>query len=244
MKSSKLRALRSEEHPSIKLPPALRQRAAALLDQQMWCWGCDVRHPAGNLLLAYGAEKRPAPELRLHSAYSFQLGTDTALNLWGWGIWIACQSCGSVFVSRAKFRVRYTGQANQTPQAWCECDLPPTRTAVTSGELYAVGNLLSEMCRWISAYESWLLTQVDCDYREQAIAAWPERKRHSGGVRAAEMAASWIVLSEMLHKELSNAQQTQNHPEETDVRQQPSLLTEGYPAQIWSQPTGETHFRT
>lgn len=207
MKSRKLRALRFEESPSIKLPPDLRRRAAALLDQQMWCWGCDVRRKAGNLLLAYGAEKRPAPEPRLHSAYSFRLGADAALNLWGWGIWIAREGCGSVFASRAQFRVRYAAQVDRMPQAWCETNLPPTRTAVTTNELQAVYSLLSDVCRWISAYESWLGTQVDCHYREQAIAAWPERKRH-GGVPAAEIATSWITLSEMLHQELLHGQQT------------------------------------
>ena len=197
--------MKPEAHQSIKLSPTLRQRAAALLDQQMWCWGCDVRRSAGNLLLAYGAEKRPASEPRLHSAYSFRLGTDAALNLWGWGVWIASQGCGSVFVSRAKFRVRYTAQLDRTPQAWRECDLPPTRTDLTADELRAVGVLLSEMCRWISAYESWLGTQFGRSYRQQAIAAWPERKHYSGGVDAAEMAASWIALSDMLYKELSHA---------------------------------------
>jgi len=222
--------LRPKAHPSIKLPPDLKLRAAALLDQQMWCWGCDVRRSEGNLLLAYGAEKRPSPEPRLPSAYSFSLSEGAALNLWGWGIWIARQGCGSVFVGRAGFRVRCAAQAELLPQAWRECDLPATRAAHTVGELRAVCSLLSEVCEWISAYETWLAAQFEPSYREQTIAAWPERKRHRGGVSAVEMAASWIALSEMLYKEMSHGWQTQNHTEETDVRQQPPLFAEGYTA--------------
>ncbi|MGQ9889801.1 MAG: hypothetical protein ACUVSX_15145 [Aggregatilineales bacterium] len=208
-----------EEGLPIHLSPHLKLRAAALLDQQMWCWGCDVRRSAGNLLLAYGAQKRPAPEPRLHSAYSFHLGAGAALNLWGWGIWTARQGCGSVFVDRARFQVRYTAQAELLPQAWRKCDLPPTQTTVTADELSAVGALLFDMCQWIGKYESWLTTQIEPAYREWAIAAWPERKRHRGGVPASEVAASWIALSEMLYEELSHGWQTQSHAEETDVRQ-------------------------
>jgi len=222
----------------------LKLRAAALLDQQMWCWGCDVRRAAGNLLLAYGAQKRPALEQRLHSAYSFHLGAGAALTLWGWGIWAARQGCGSVFVSRAGFHVRCTAQAELLPQAWRECDLPPTRTAVSADELSAVGVLLFDTCRWIAQYESWLATHIEPAYRERTIAAWPERKRHRGGVPAVEMAASWIALSEMLYEELSHGWQTQSHTEEADVRQQPPLFAEGHPTQVWPQYPVQTHLRT
>ncbi len=192
--------MRSEEIACMKLPPTLRQRAAALLDQQMWCWGCDVRRSAGNLLLAYGAEKRPAPESRLHSAYSFDLGGGAVITLWGWGIWIARQGCGSVFISRSKFRARYAAAAQLLPQAWREWDLPPTRADLTADELRTACGMLSIVFSWISAYETWLAMQVDPSYREQTIAVWPVRRRYGGGVLAAEMATSWLTLSEMLSR--------------------------------------------
>lgn len=235
--------MRPKAHPSIKLPLDLKLRGAALLDQQMWCWGCDIRRSEGNLLLAYGAEKRPSPEPRLPSAYSFHLGASAALNLWGWGIWIARQGCGSIFIGRAGFRVRYAAQAELLPQAWRECDLPPMQTTVAADELSVIGALLSQVCQWISAYETWLAAQFEPGYRERTIAAWPERKRHHGGVCAVEMAASWIALSEMLHEEMSHGWQAQNHTKEADVRQQPPFFAEGYPAQIWPQPANKAYFR-
>lgn len=61
---------------SIKLPPKVQHTANALMEQQMWCWGCDVRRADGNLLMLYGAEKRPSPEPRFHSAYTFYLEED------------------------------------------------------------------------------------------------------------------------------------------------------------------------
>lgn len=45
----------------VHIPTNIRLIAATSLDQQMWCWGCDVRRTQGNLMLAYGAQKRPAP---------------------------------------------------------------------------------------------------------------------------------------------------------------------------------------
>jgi hypothetical protein len=57
---------------TVRIPANIQRAVIPLLDQQMWCWGCDVRRTQGNLLLAYGAEKRPSPNARYHSAYTFQ----------------------------------------------------------------------------------------------------------------------------------------------------------------------------
>ncbi len=71
--------------PTVSLPAAVRASGEALLDQQMWCWGCDVRRAEGNLLAEYGCTKRPSPDPRFHSAYTFPNALPGgALTLWGW----------------------------------------------------------------------------------------------------------------------------------------------------------------
>lgn len=186
---------------AFRLPPALIKQGEALLEQQMWCWGCDVRRKSGNLLLEYGFEQRTSPQPRYHSAYTCQLQPGCTLTLWGWGVWVADEGRGSLLLSRSRFRVGYTSQADLYPQAWCADDLAATRLPSTQVEQRSTLYLLETTCRWITGYERWLATQVDPTYREQACTAWPQRRRYRGGVPAAEIACRWQVLSEALSKE-------------------------------------------
>ena len=164
----------------------------------MWCWGCDVRHDDGNLLITYGAEKRSSPNPRFHSAYTFKVGQQSILNLWGWGIWIAHPSQGSLFISRSRFRVTYSATPTLKPQAWQVHDLPPMRGIRSESQSEAAYVLLATALHWISSYERWLWEQVKPTYREQAIASWPQRRRYKGGVPAEEMADRWFELAEQI----------------------------------------------
>ncbi|NDJ62583.1 MAG: hypothetical protein GYB67_15755 [Chloroflexi bacterium] len=172
-----------------------------LLEQQMWCWGCDVCRAQGNLLLAYGAEKRPSPDARHHSAYAFQTDKDAVLNLWGWGIWLAHRRQGSLFISRSRFRVRYSPEVLQVPEAWQARDLPPMIGARDDKEAGYAADLLAAALKWIGDYERWLCSQVEVDYRERILKTWPQRKRHKGGIPAAEMPTRWLELSAKIAKE-------------------------------------------
>lgn len=179
----------------VKIPSKYQRTAVALIDQQMWCWGCDVRRTEGNLLLIYGAEKRPSPQPGYHSAYTFHLQNNTVLNLWGWGIWIARTGLGSLLISRSQFRVRYTNDVYFKPDAWRERHLPLTSNTKCTEERQKAFDLLFSAMHWAGTYESWLQTQVKLDYREQAIAAWPQRKHYRGGIPVAQMPVRWFELA-------------------------------------------------
>lgn len=186
---------------TIRMPADIQCSAVPLLDQQMWCWGCDVRRAQGNLLLAYGAEKRPSPDARYHSAYTFQTEEGAVLNLWGWGIWFAQLDQGSLFIGRSRFRMRYSPEVIRMPDAWCARDLPPMIGArdETAGEPATA--LLAAALNWIGGYEQWLCSQVGPDYREHILEKWPKRKRHKGGIPAAQMSTRWFELSTRIAKE-------------------------------------------
>lgn len=190
----------AKERSSIRLPAEVSRCGAALLNQQMWCWGCDVRRAEGNLLVTYGAAKRPSPDPRYHSAYSFCLSEGAVLNLWGWGVWIAHEGYGSLLLSRARFRACYTAQVHLLPNAWRAYDLPCTGAAHHAGEQQAAYHLLAEAMRWISGYEDWLAAQMAPDYREQVIASWPESRRYHGGFPANQVAQMWLILSNHLRE--------------------------------------------
>ncbi|NJO82690.1 MAG: hypothetical protein HC828_07605 [Blastochloris sp.] len=167
----------------------------------MWCWGCDVRRQEGNLLLTYGCERYPSPDPRFHSAYASTLCTDCVLTLWGWGVWIAREGTGSIFLSRSRFRVSYTSEVHLYPQAWQADALPIVRRP---GDPVAQANtrcLLAEAMTWIGEYEHWLACNTEPRYRETVLAAWPQRRRYRGGTSSADLAQTWLDLSKLLHEE-------------------------------------------
>jgi len=179
----------------LNIPNQAQQTARMLIDQQMWCWGCDVRRDKGNLLALYGADKRPSPNPRYHSAYVFQLDDTTHINLWGWGLWIACPSLGSLFIARSRFKIHYTSEFIAAPDAWCKRDLPSLRVTKDSNEIANANILLAKAMYWIGSYEAWVTTQVSSDYREQILTKWPQRRKHKGGIPVATMADTWFQLS-------------------------------------------------
>lgn len=179
----------------IPLSLAIYKQGEALLDQQMCCWGCDVRRAEGNLLLAYGFEKRPSPNPRFHSAYTLPVCATCALTVWGWGLWVADSDHGSVFMSRSRFQFAYTTTAVFAPCASQANDLPlfPNSSDADKSSVYA---LMAQACRLAASYEAWLLEHVGVDYREMVNAAWPERRRQKGGIPAGSMARAWLDLAQ------------------------------------------------
>ncbi len=184
----------------LKIPKQLQQTARTLIDQQMWCWGCDVRRADGNLLSLYGAHKRPSPNPRYHSAYMFQLEEQAVINLWGWGLWLAHPQQGSLFIARSRFKIYYTPEFIAEPDAWRKSDLPSMGLIRDNDQLTHANDLLAKAMHWIGTYEAWVNTQVNSDYREQIITKWPQKRRHKNSVPATEMAEEWLKLStSMMH---------------------------------------------
>lgn len=175
--------------PSL-IPPAARAEAARLIDQQMWCWGCDVRRAGGNLLLAYGMMRHPSPDPRFHSAY-IALCEDCALTLWGWGIWVASAE-GALFIDRARFRAGWRAEGPRIPEAWSPVDLPPTAPPADSAQADHARDLLARALAWISDYERWVLATLGDSYRAEALAAWPGRRRGNNGESA--LPGAWDAL--------------------------------------------------
>jgi len=186
----------------LHFPGDVSRLGPALIDEQMWCWGCDVRHRDGNLLRAYGLVQRPSPEPRFHSAYTEIDAAGRAINLWGWGIWTAAPESGSLFISRDRLKLRWTPIYDAAPQAWTADDLPLPATSVSSGITAAAISLLRWTFLWIAAYERWLVARMGIAYRAGAVDAWPQRRRFRGGIPAEELAAAWARLADALAQPL------------------------------------------
>jgi hypothetical protein len=84
------------------------------------------------------------------------------------------------------------------PDAWRARDLPPMTGVRDDTEAGYAADPLAIARHWIGGYEQWLCDQVEPDYRERIIKQWPQRKRHKGGIPAAEMPARWFELAEQI----------------------------------------------
>ncbi|MCU0498486.1 MAG: hypothetical protein MUF87_14140 [Anaerolineae bacterium] len=169
---------------------SLFNMARAIFDQQMWCWGCDVRRAEGNLLLAYGCIKHSAPIPKTPSAYQLWLDTDTTLTLWGWGIWIAQNGIGSLLIQRSGFRMTGITTPILSPSAWSEETLPLSAPSLNAE---AQHHMILRVFQAIADYEQWLTTQVEPHYRLMTINAWPQKRHHKN--HPTDLAAAWSQLA-------------------------------------------------
>lgn len=163
----------------IKIPPASRishqltatqlQRASRHMQQQCWLWGCDIRHPNGNLLIEYGfARYRPTNPLDGSSLYVYATTTYTVM-LWGFGMYVGDAEHGGVFIFRHVFdpvAVRHPDHSVYTPDAVIKTACPPTQ--IHQG--YTVTALT-----WLMSYEAWVVERMGLAYRQQSIANWPKQ---------------------------------------------------------------------
>jgi hypothetical protein len=174
-----------------QLPVRLQRRGNALLNQQCWVWGRDVRHGEGNLLLAYGFEqfRRPGDAVG-GTAYKLELCDDSStrnLILWGFGLYYANADYeGGIFMNRFNFSPKLSTTVALSLPLWEIDQLPPMRMPVGFKDARRALQLLAEACAVIEAYEKWVTGVFGRTYRltclmefahttftpEEAIAEW------------------------------------------------------------------------
>lgn len=172
----------------------------------MWCWGCDVRN-SGNLLMAYGFERRPSDQPHENSAYTVTLSPTTSLTVWGFGLLYACDTLGSVLLLRARFDPRFALESHKAPDAWSAHQLPPFRRPHTPDEADRMRQLCVGALGQVAAYERWLGQRTPPDYREGAVRAWPQR-RALKGVPAVQMADAWDDFATVLALQFTETTRT------------------------------------
>ena len=152
-----------ERHPVRKfLPSPVRQRGCALLHQQCWLWGQDIKRAEGNLLLLHGFDRlRPPEGMSGSSQYSLRLGSGLQIRLWGFGLFFGGEE--GIFLNRFDF----TPREAQIGQCWQGID------AMTDLPRASLRSSLPEALRWIGAYEAWVLRSCGTGYRRACLASWP-----------------------------------------------------------------------
>lgn len=165
-------------------------RGAELMHQQCWCWGQDVRRPAGNLLLEYGfARSRPPEPVSGSSRYTLH-GEGTRLVLWGFGVGFSVECCGGIYVNRYCFVPRWLGESASLESAWRAEQMASLRRPFTRREIRRSRRLLRSLIHWITGYERWVIERCGAGYRRSTLAKWTQTS-----IPAEHMAAEWELLA-------------------------------------------------
>lgn len=166
--------------------PFERGRLVELIDRQLWFFGCDIRHPTGNLLLAHGFVREPAPvdvpggtsryELRLATA-----GGGARLVLWGWGVlWIGDPG-DALVMRRHVISPKWRDTAPDTRRMWRYQDIDEWLDRTPSVDRRPAGHRLAEFAAWVVSYERWVRAVTDADWRTRCAEDRPRhiRRRHT-----------------------------------------------------------------
>lgn len=172
----------------------LRREAGILVDQQFWCFGCDLRG-ADNLLLRYGFERHRYDDQRLCSAYTRPLDTPTpsamTWTIWGWGALVSTANGTGLLLQRFGF------QPVIVPPLDAPHDLVPgskLRPPTTAAACARAAQQLHALCDALHRYEAWIAAEMPPGYRQTTIDRWDKLRR--GGLAADVMPARWAALAD------------------------------------------------
>jgi hypothetical protein len=155
-----LESLNPSQSPTPRLSTSIRQSGRALLNQQCWLWGQDIKRAEGNLLLQHGFQRlRPAPGQSGSSQYTLQLGDTLHVRLWGFGMYFGREQ--GIFLNRFECIPRRA----ELSDLWQAQEMTQLPRAIDL-------SLLPAALRWITGYEQWVLTTCGASYRSTCLRGW------------------------------------------------------------------------
>jgi hypothetical protein len=153
-----------------------------LLDQEMFCLGRDAAREEGNLLVAHGLVRTPAPPGSTSSSrYRCVLPDGGQLGLCSFGIYLREAGGGpALFLDRQPMRVRLTPSPLEAVLGVRElpADAQPPRDVEAQGH---ARRLLGGVLSWVARYEAWVQETLGPDYRTACLARLGRRPRVAPG---------------------------------------------------------------
>ena len=175
-----------------------KKRGAALLHQQCWCWGFDVRRQSANgranLLVELGFERVAAPG-GVHGATTYRLRQidGSTITLWGFGLCYG-DAAGGIFVSRFGFWPRLGATA--TPESAFEAKhLASFRAARQLDECERALDYFARALRWIATYEERAVEVAGLEHRRAALDAWSHGVASHHASAPETLARDWRELA-------------------------------------------------
>ncbi|MFQ3663564.1 MAG: hypothetical protein SNJ69_14380 [Chloroflexaceae bacterium] len=185
-----------------RFPERLVSRGTKLLTQQCWYWGCDVRRPEGNLLLALGFERtRPPAGVEGSTLYTLEPAPGEQLILWSFGVFFGRAGTGGLFLNRFRFEPLLTEQAALPPAIW-QIEQLPTLFRAGDADRARLSDLLGDLLRRVVTYELTVLAAQGLAYREACLARWSRSKL---GLPADALVPAWQTLTVDIEASCSSA---------------------------------------
>ncbi len=168
-----------------KSPAAVLRELAKGLKQQMYYWGRDVLHPAGNLLEKQGFTKHPSTGLQGTSCYAMPFENGTIELHGACAGWYPGESGedGFIYIRPMGKCFLWKGGSAPVPGEW-----PQESLAVLPGELPGAA---LRFIRWWILSEEWIAENTGPDYRNECHRVHKRLPTSKAWLRPAEM-MGWI----------------------------------------------------
>lgn len=158
-----------------EFPRALHRPTQGLFHQQCWCWGADIRHAEGNLLLAHGFTRaRYSGPGAGSSRYERTVGIGATIFLWGFGAAYGVVGTSAVFIDRYDPTPMLVSSA-EACRGWHQRhDVRGSRRPACWADANRQRLLFVALCRWISGYERWVARVAGIAHRAAVLAEWKD----------------------------------------------------------------------
>ena len=177
--------------PALHITGAARRQAAALLNQQFWCWGQDVRRPEGNLLARYGFNREGKPEtISGSSAYHLYDRSSARCHIMGLGLFWGDAGERGLLLRRVGWEPHMVASGARLCGVWNVEQMSQTRSPCTATDVVRCNGLLADALSWIAQYETRVAKICGIAYREQCVAGWRKQR-----IAAGDMATMWTHLA-------------------------------------------------
>jgi hypothetical protein len=139
----------------------------------LWCWGQDVKHPTGNLLMRYGLERYRTPGDPDKGSTCYRTDEDdTHVALWGFGVFFGTRRLGGLYIARYDFHPLWGEIESVSYGVHSPDDLPTFHRPRRASHWRQAHRLLTELLSWIVKYERWVTMEVGSLYRRDCIDRW------------------------------------------------------------------------
>ena len=160
------------------------------MEQQVWCWGRDIEHSGGNLLIDFGFQRHRDRGVNDRSTCYRLDGDRLHVSLWGFGMFFGNRKFGGLYLDRFDFCPRWAPVESLSLTIHWPEELPAFARTQGSLQWQYAHRLWKSSLHWSASYESWVRSTVGLGYRRECVAMWLRPF-----VRAEKMSAAWRFLS-------------------------------------------------
>jgi hypothetical protein len=175
-------------------------QAEQLLDRQLWLWNCDIKHPSGNALLAYGftATRNPAGTLDT-TVYTLALPVGRRMLASECGLYITKvqgnRLSEGTFLRRLGFDPCRADAIADDPAHGVPLKAEHLRVPHAGPELVETRSAIADALQAVAAYEEWVIARFGLAYRRGCLGDCAGRSWRTV-VSADETVSAWRTLGD------------------------------------------------